>query len=313
MDYRKKLIALSTTAIILAVAYILTFVFAPDRRHDRSFAWLETRLHPLADRIEIFGAAGNSVLIRRNDVWFLSAWGLEFPVRQERVQDLFAALSRRDAYALRSTSLDARHPLGLSLEDASRILVRGGIGLPLLDLLIGIDGAVGREVYLSRADEREIFSGEDRFTFFADSGPMFWLDLRLFAGGGVPRTIAMVQQAELTFAPPDAPPFSYTLRRSGGGWVLQGDERADLASPRVESWLRAVLEAEGADFGAQAPSAIEGNITLWFGDGTARSIYVGPPEDGFYRSAAVSDSALAYMLSPHTVERLFRESSDFVR
>jgi len=307
VSYKTKLIALSTLVAALAVVYTLTFVFDPQRRHDRAFAWLEPRLHALADRIEISGPAGDTVLIRRNDIWFLNtAWG-EYPVRQQRVQDLFAVLSRRDMYTLRSTSLEARESLGLSVGSASRIIVRGGIGLPLLDLLIGIGGALGMEVYLARADEREIYSGDDRFTVFTDSGPMFWLDLRLF--GDQPRAAAMVQQAEVNSAQ-----GSYILRRSGGGWELQGDESADLVGSRVEAWLRAVLEAEGEDFSAQAPPAIEGSITLWFGDGTVRIIQIGPPEDEEnHRRAAVSGLPLVYVLSGWTVDRLFRESSDFIR
>ena len=309
MSYKKKLTLLSAVASALAVVYILTFVFDPQRRHDRAFAWLEPRLHYLADRIELSGPAGDTVLIRRNDVWFLSAWGNEYPVRQQRVQDLFAALARRDVYTLRSTSLEARESLGLTTASASRILVRGGIGIPLLDLFIGIGGALGRDVYLARADAREIYSGEDRFTFFTDSGPLFWLDLRLFDGG--PRTAAMVQQAEVIFAPDG---ISYTLRRSGAGWVLQGDESAALFYPRVEAWLRTVLEAEGEDFSAQAPTDMEGGITLWFGDGTSRTIQIGPPEDEEnHRRATVSGSSLVYVLSPWTVERLFREGSHFTR
>jgi len=304
--YKKKLILLSTLVATLATVYILTFVFDPQRRHDRAFSWLESRLHSLVDRIELSGPAGDTVLIRRNDIWVLGAWGVEYPVRQQRVQDLFAALSRRDVYTLRSTSLEARESLGLTPGSASRILVRGGAGLPLLDLLIGIGGALGREVYLARADAREIYSGEDRFTAFTDSGPLFWLDFRLFAGG---RTAAMVQQAEVAFAG-----TAYILRRSGGGWELQGDETADLVNPRVEAWLRTVLEAEGEDFSAQAPSVTEGSITLWFGDGTVRSIQIGPPEDEEnHRRAAVSGSPLVYVLSAWTVERLFREGSHFIR
>ncbi|MCL2381846.1 MAG: hypothetical protein FWC64_09700 [Treponema sp.] len=323
--YRRKLVFLSALAGALALVYALTLVFDPDRRHGRAFAWLDhPGLHYLADRIEISGPAGTTVLVRRNDVWVLSdpgAGGAEggpggawqgFPVRQQRVQDLFAALSRREAYTLRANSLEARERLGLSIGSASRIVVRGGPGLPLVDLLIGYGGAVGREVYLARAYEREIYSGDDRFSLFTDSGPGFWLDFRLFAAS---YSAAMVQQAEFAFAPPGgAPPVSYVLRRDGGGWVLQGNESAALVNARVEAWLRAVLEAEGEGLGTEAPPAIEASVTLWFGDGTARTIQVGPAEGGEgYRRAVVSPSPLVYVLSPWTVDRLFRKSGDFLR
>jgi len=317
--YKKRLAVLAALTAALAAVYILTLVFDPARRADAAFAWLQPRQHELADRIEIAGPAGDSVLIRRNNTWLVAAAGNEYPVRQQRVQELLAALSRRDIYTLRSTSLQARERLGLSAGTASRIQVRGGAGLPLVDLLIGASGAVGREIYLARADEREIYSGEDRFTRFTDTGTDFWLDFRL--SGSAPRTAAMVQQAEVNATPANAPPFAYTLRRSGTNWVLHGNETTELAAIRVEDWLRTVLEAEASHFAtAQAlpPAAITGSITLHFGDGTHRTIQTGTLEGGSTDSeptigAVVSTSPLVYALSPRTINRLFRESSEFIR
>ena len=309
MPFKKKLVFLSSAAASLFLVYVLTFVFDPQRQQTSTFEWLPERLHILADRIEITGLEGGSILVRRNDVWFLLAAGNEYPVRQQRVQDLFAALSRREAYSIRSTSLHARESLGLSAENASRILVRGGIGLPLLDLFIGISDALGSYVYVAEADRREIFSGVDRFSIFTDSGPEFWLDFRLFSGGGIPN--AIVQQAEVTFGG-----VSYTLRREGAGWVIVGSESLDVLAPRVEAWLRSVLEAEGAGFAASTVADItnmEGSITLWLGDGTSRAVHVGTAENGDGRLlAAAAALPLVYVLSPWTAQRLFVESGHFL-
>jgi hypothetical protein len=318
--YKKKLIALSSVIAVLAIVYAFSFVFDPERRHGSTFAWLPPHLHILVDRLEISGAAGSSILVRRNDVWFLLAAGREYPVRQQRVNDLFAALSRRDMFTLRSTSPAARESFGLSTEGASRILVRGGMGLPLLDLFIGISDALGREVYMAEATERKIFSGADRLSIFADSGPRFWLDFRLFSGGvhgapGIPGS--MVQQAEVAFGAD-----SYILRREGGGWIMpNGDE---LVASRVESWLRAVLDAEGESFAGEVFAGNETladenfiherSITLAFGDGTSRTMRVGPVADEENRRfAAVTSSPHIYVLSQWTVDRLFVESGHFIR
>lgn len=163
---------------------------------------------------------------------------------------------------------------------------------------------MGREVYLARAHEREIYSGEDRFTRFTDSGPRFWIDFRLFAGSQP----GAVQQAEVAFAGE-----SYILRRSGAGWVLQGNEAVALAAPRVEAWLRLLLETEGEGFAVQAPATVEGSVTLWFGDGTSRAVQVGPPVGENYRQAAVSGSPLVYVLSEWTVSRIFPEAAHFMQ
>jgi hypothetical protein len=327
--YKKKIIILSSLIAVLAATYTLSFVFDPERRQGSTFAWLPAHLHILVDRIEISGALGSSVLVRRNDVWFLLADGREYPVRQQRVADMLAALSRREMFTLRSTSAAARENFGLSPESASRILVRGGIGLPLLDLFIGISDALGMEVYMAEANEREIFSGADRLAIFADSGPRFWLDFRLFAGGthaaqGIPGS--MVQQAEVAF---DG--VSYILRREGSGWIILPTIDDEPITPRVEAWLRSVLDAEGetfaaADFFAAGTvfvetenfaadeTVYERSITLSFGDGTSRVMRVSHLLDEENRRlAAVTHSPHVYVLSEWTVNRLFVESEHFIR
>jgi len=308
MIYKKKLTLLSSLVILLGLVYILTLVFDPERQYSKAFAWLEPRLISLADGIEISGPAGTAVLKRKNNVWVFNAGAADYPVKQGRVEDFLAALSRKDVYPLRASSDEAREKLGLSPAAASRIIVRGGAGLPLLDLLIGKTGVVGGELYLGRAGEKEVYSGEDRFTLYTDSDAKAWYDLRLF-----PSAIdaALVQQAEVTLPAAHTPPASYTLRRSNGGWVLGGNENLALDSLKVDSWLRSILEAEGEDFDANAPAVIEGSITLRLGDGTARTIQVGPVDKEKRRNAAVSPKDHGYVLAGNTVDRLFRESGYF--
>ena len=325
MIYKRKLTLLSSLVAILALVYILTLVFDPERQHSKAFAWLEQNMLSLADAIEISSPEGNTVLKRRNNVWVFDAGTVEYPVKQGRVEDLLTALSKRDVYPLRASSGEAREKLGLSTEAASRILVRGGAGLPLLDLLIGSGGALGRELYLARAGEKEIYSGEDRFTLYTDSGAKAWYDLRLF-----PSIIeaAMVQQADVSFSAVDVPPVSYALRRSGGGWVIIGEEGSPLGTPterakasegspldnsRVDSWLRVVLEAQGEDFDAGPPVSSNEGITLRLGDGTVRTIQIGPADEDKRRRASVSGSKLVYVLAESTINRLFRESDYFKR
>ncbi|MCL2008908.1 MAG: hypothetical protein FWG77_12580, partial [Treponema sp.] len=219
------------------------------------------------------------------------------------IEDLMSALSRRDTYPIRANTAQGAERLGFT--EPSRIRVSGGVGLPLLDLLIGSGDALGREVYLKLSDRNEIHSGEDRFTMFTEARANFWLDFRLFT----PASIADVQQVEVNISDSE----SYALRRSGNGWVIIGNETITLDGPAVDAWVRNLLEAEGENFATDPPEAAEIGIILRFGDGRTGTLYIGPADENNRRQAITSDSQFYFILSEWTVARLIRESSSFYR
>ena len=315
MTYKKKAAVLSAIVVILAVVYILSFVLDPANRKSKAFAWLEKQFLVMADRIEISGMNGKSLLVRKNDIWFFSSENAELPVKQGRVEDLFTVLSSPQVYPLRASSSEARERLGLGEDSSSRIIVSGGAGLPLLDLLVGGGDALKREVYLRRAGWNDIYSGEDQFTYYTDAKPSSWYDLRLFSSNPENEaslnpgydSIDAVQQAEVTL--PESEPFM--LRRSGNGWIMPASEALDAT--RIEGWLRSVLEGEADDFGSIAPETIEASITLWFGDGSMRTIEAGFLDENKNRSVRISGSPYTYVLGEWNYSRLFREMSYFFK
>ena len=319
MVYKKKVILLSAFVFVLALVYFLTFALDPGNRRSEAFAWLDPSLLDMADRMEISGSGGAIALIRRNAVWLSEAGTSLYPVKQSRVEDLLGILTQKNIYPLRAVSSEGREKLGLGEGNASRIVIRGGAGLPLLDLLVGSPDALGREVFLKRADKNEIYSGEDLFTLYTESKPDAWYDLRLFPPDkpAVSFSLQAVQQAEVTFPAKlteggNGQKSVYTLRRRGDGWILVQDENAVLDSNRVEAWLRSVSEAEADDFASGTPAAIEGGVTLWLGDNTKRTVQIGPLDDNRWY-ATVQDSPLVYVFSITSIKRIFSESSAFLK
>jgi len=311
LTYKKKVLFLSTFVAVLALIYILTFVFDSESRRGAAFAWLDPSLFVMADGIEISGPESRTVLKRRNGLWFVSGDSGEFPAKQERVDDLFDLLSRKANYPVRSSSSEGIERLALTEESASRITIRGGAGLPLLDLLIGNADALGREVYLRRAPWNQIYSTEDNFSYFINLKANSWYDLRLFpvavdsAGRSSTMELSVdsIQQVEVSF-----PDEAYMLRRSGRGWIIPGKEDA-LDANRVEAFLKRLLEAEADSFAVSAPETIEGRITIQFGNGSTRSLEAGSLIEGNNRNAMVSGSSYYYILSERTFNNLFRASS----
>jgi len=300
LTYKKKVTFLSALVAVLALLYILTLVFDPENRGGAAFALLDPSLLVMADGLEISGLEGRTVLKRRNDVWFISGGTGDFPANQDRVADLFDILSRKENYPVRASSSEGLERLALTEESASRIVVRGGAGLPLLDLLIGGADALGREVYLRRAPWNQIYSAEDSFSFFINLKANSWYDLRLFTEASVDS----IQQVEVSL-----PDESYILRRSGRGWIIPGKENAALDANRVEAFLKRLLEVEADNFAVSAPETIEGRITIQFGNGTTSSLEAGPLTEQNDRHATVSGSSYLYVLSGRTFNNLFRSSS----
>jgi hypothetical protein len=311
-SYKRKLIGLSALAAVLVLTLVGTVVFDPERTalRNAAFAWIEPRLLDLADRIEISGSQGSTLLSRKNNVWVISNSGTDYPVKQARVEDLLKVLSGRGLYQVRSNSASVHERLGLVEGRASRIIIRGGPGLPLLDLLIGFAGAPGREVYLRKAGQNEVRSGEDSFTAYTESPESSWYDLRLFPD----LETGMIQRVRVSPLRQDEAP--YVLSRNGRGWSFS-DTLGPPEASRVESWLRSLMDAEAEDFSAsllQADAVFSaGSILLELGNGGTVTLRLGQNDAGNRRDASVSVSPFVYSLSEWTVNRLFRDAPYFVQ
>jgi hypothetical protein len=190
--------------------------------------------------------------------------------------------------------------------------VGGGAGLPLLDLFVGFGGAAGNEVYLRKVSLNTARSGEDSFSLYTEGSAKSWYDLRLFPG----ISAALIQRARLT---PVDTGVAFIITRSGNGWTVQDSAGEETAAPadtsKVESWLRSVVDAEGEDFaeGLFTGSPESGSIILELGDGTARTLSVGPADDENRRTAGVSNMAYSYTLAEWMVKRLFQDKDEFTR
>ncbi|MDR1074060.1 MAG: DUF4340 domain-containing protein [Treponema sp.] len=337
MVYKTKAAILSVIIAVLAVVYAGSLVFDPDRvsARDATYAWLEAKSVPRVDGVELKSANGAVTLVQKNAAWFVSVDGQDYPAKERRIEDLLNLLSKKDSYPARGAEAASHERLGLLEDSAARITARGG-GAILLDLLVGNTDASGNEAYLRKAGQNEARSGALSISNYVSSANIAWYNLRLFPEtanltvDGVQRMIVTLPPAddaegeasgdwfvEQADAPPAAPaaPVTLMFARASGGWMVNGRE-AD--APKVESYVRAVLDAEGDDFvtggiaaAGSTPSFNEGRIVLEFGDGTSRVISVGAKLESNKRDASVSGSPYVYSLAGWVVDRLFRAESEF--
>jgi hypothetical protein len=332
MAYKQKLAVLSGLTGLLALVYVLTLIFEPERagRRSAAYSWLDERQLAQAERITISGPPGsdNAVeLARKNNAWYVAHDGYEYPARQLRVDDFLGLLSGKAPYPVRASTAAAHERLGLGEGAASRILVTGAPppgreaaerGPALLDLLVGQGDQTGREVYLRKAGQNEVRSGEDRFSGYISGSRSSWYNLRLFPeseDGGL--DVDGVQR--LTVYPPAADgsaPEPRIFTRSGTGWTLSGGvAAADPDNSKVDSYIRGILNIEGDDFSAETspedPVFNDGRATLELGDGSIRTLRLGAADESNRRLASVSGSPYVYSLAGWAVERLFRDAAFF--
>ncbi|MDR0568725.1 MAG: DUF4340 domain-containing protein [Spirochaetaceae bacterium] len=312
--YDKKIILLSGLAGVLTLIYAGTLLFDPETVNARkaAYAWLSPKLADQADSITLSGSEGTVTLSRKNGVWLVSRNNAEYPAKQLRIGDVLRILTAKGQYPIRGTSGASLERFGLTEETGSRILVRGGgSSYPLLDLLIGKADSTGREMYLRRNGENEVRSGEDTLSSYVDGSLTAWLDLRLFPedlqAGEVQRVTAYAPPAENETAPP-----ALVLARQDGGWTVTGVLNPD--AQKAESYVRALLEAEGEDFidgESLFPSEGSGKILLELGNGRTITVKTGISGAQNRRTAEVEGVPFRYALAEWTATRLFRDAAYF--
>ena len=242
--------------------------------------------------------------------------GKDYPAKTARVEDFIAALGKRAPYPVRSSSASSHQRLSLTPEQAVRITVAAGAGLPMLNLLVGQIDMTGQNVYLRKQEQNEVRSGADIFSTYAKSTLTSWYNLRLFPeteNSGI--DAANVQR--LTVYPPadsgeNISPQIFT--RNGGAWVFN----FELANPdmgKVDSYVRNILYTSGDNFIDTITSSDSmfnnSRIVLELGNGGIRTIRFGPPDENNGRMAVISGSDWVYSLPGWACQRLFAEPESF--
>jgi hypothetical protein len=317
MTYKKQFTVLAGIIAALAVIYILTLIFDPERVGSRSaaYSWLEPGQSDKISGITIAKTDETITLVRNGGKWFVSHNGKDYPARDMRIEDFIAALSKRAPYPVRSSSASSHERLSLTEAQATRVTVAAGAGLPLLNLLIGQADLTGQSIYLRKQGQNEVRSGEDIFSSYTRSSLTSWYNLRLFPESESGKLTAANVQRLIVYPPNDGtnvPPQIFT--RSGKEWTFN----FELANPdmgRVDNYIRDILNTSGDDFAdyitPSDPSFNHSRIVLELGDGAIRTIRFGPPEENGELLATVSGSDWVYTIPSWASPRLFVDTETF--
>ncbi|HCC37347.1 MAG TPA: hypothetical protein DEQ14_06870 [Treponema sp.] len=317
MTYKRKFAILSAITAALAIAYILGVVFEPERRSERNaaFSWLEPRIVPRIDTITITKGETALTLLLQGGRWYVSQNEKKYPAKQLRAADFVGLFTRRAPYPVLSTSASSHERLGLDEAFATRITFSGGEDSPVLDILIGQPDVTGRNVYMRKYGQNEVYSGENVFTAYTSGELSSWYNLRL-----IPETedgrldIDQIQRLTVYSDSSDAS-AAQVFTRNGREWTVSGMEIPELDMSAIDAYARGVLTAEGSEFNdtisVDAPELNESRILIELGNGEIKSIRFSAPDENDNRLAAVSGSDLVYSIPMWVSARLFYENDHF--
>jgi hypothetical protein len=259
----------STAAIALAVGRPRPAT-APLAQATLMFPGVIERLQA-AQRIEITGKDGTLVLERRGDLWGDAARG-GYPVQQQRVRELFAAISelrlteRRTADPAQLAALNLNDPGPDS--SALRLVVRDAQGASIAELVAGrrrvrMQGNLPEAIYVRRASETQAWLAEGNLRIDAERN--LWIDRDVLDIKRPRVAAASFRQGEtvteLARATPEAERLE--LLSPPEGW--RGDEAKVDDVARALEWLTHEDVAPAAELSGAAEI---GTATWTLFDGT---------------------------------------------
>jgi hypothetical protein len=311
--HSKQIVFLTGIAVMLALVYLLTLFYNPERvaARNAAFTWLSAEARDRADSIAITRPGAETLaLARKNGVWFAEVSGEQVPVKQGRIDDLFRILAGRGAFPRLGSSASSHAELGLSPDTAIRLAVRSGADAqPLLDILIGADDTAGRDVYLRKNGENEYRSGNRLIKTYANGEGVSWYNLRLF--DETENRADLVQRLRISPLKDGEGDENFVLVKDGPSWVIEGHPETPLTGT-AENWVRSLFEIQGDDFLPRTDSeSLVFNaavISIELGNGSGITVQAADERDGKW-PVMVSGSPYVYLLSRPAFQRLFRKRS----
>jgi hypothetical protein len=292
------------------LTYAASHIFSPERRNIRSasYVWLDSKLAAGINRIVISTEFQTVELSANNSQWFVSHNGKMYPARKARIEDFIAVFTARSLWPVRSSAASSHERFGLDGQTSLRVTISGENSV-LLDLLLGDN--TGREIYIRKAAQNEVRSGDSGISSYINSPVNSWYNLRLLPESEDGKTDIDSVQRLTIYNEGETQVFS----RSNRNWIVSGVENPDYSS--IENYIRTVLNTEGDNFidSINSTDLFFGvsRIVFEFGDGRVVTVSISAQDEENKRYAKVSTSEYIYSIPSWAASRIFRDTASFER
>jgi len=315
MTYKNRLIFLLSLIAVLALAYIANIIFTSNIIGSGSsfYTWLDSKAAPKISKITIISgsAAEQSVsgqdyeLVRKNNRWFVSHEGNEYPARHVRIDDLLSALAKRTEYPVRTSSVSAHERFGVG-DNASKAVFHGDFSV-ILEIILGNDDVLKNETYYRKLGQNDVRSGANTIKSYLTGSANTWYNLRLFSEN---ESLESVQRVSVFFGNQ-----TQIFSRRNRGWEISGIEAANPSAANIEAYIRSILNLEGdyfADYNLQDdPMFKNDRIVIEFGNARVATIRLSEADETGRIHAYAAGSEFVYSIPSWAAGRIFKDASDF--
>ena len=311
MTYKNRFIFLVSLIAVLALVYIANIIFTSNLTGSGSsaYAWLDSKSAPKISRISVNSGEQDYELVRKNNNWFVSYNGHEYPARQARIDDLLSSLTKRAEYPVRTSSVSAHERFGVG-DDAPGAVLHGDFSV-ILGLFLGNDDVLKNESYYRKAGQNEVRSGSGDIKSYLKGSANTWYNLRLVTdseGGNV--DIENVQRVSV-YSGNQTQIFS----RKNRGWEISGIKADNPSAVNIEAYIRSILSIEGDNFAdfylRDDPMFGNNRIVIEFGNAGITAIHLSEADETGRVHAYISGGEFVYSIPSWAAGRLYRDASSF--
>lgn len=277
MDYRTKVLVLSTVLGVLSLTALLGAVFSQQSVAQRQAQ--EALLAGLVSSDVLGLQVGSDLVLTKTASWGLTYQGKAFPASSDRVETYLKTLS-----ALQRERLVTREDgqaFGLE-KDFKTLKLLGKDSKVLFELQVGGANELGDKVYVRLAGSPEIWQTDRGFARTLDLDFNTWADLSLFPGRKEADLIRIAFDSRIETADKSVfAPFDLVKTTKEGKAVWE-DSLSKASTEPMASWAGLVPSFRFGAYAApsEAPAAGSplGTLTASWSDGTTTVVTIGAPD-----------------------------------
>jgi hypothetical protein len=253
MDFKKKLITLSSIAAALALLVIAGWIFSPENNQRRA-ARRDLVGQKALDKASSFaiGADAKSIEVTaEGDSWSFKNGNAAYPASSEKVKAFFKALSQANELYKVSSNKDTWKNFGL--EDGKKtLLLKDKSGKTLADVCVGKDDPTGKQVYVAIAGKDTVYAVSNVFTSYVRADEVSWSDLRLFPAGLDKRNVQEIEVKADFPGEKDGEAgvkIDYRLVRDAKKpWKVAGNDTIELDTAKVDALVNGIVGMDAESF-----------------------------------------------------------------